>query len=66
MAEWIVRTKGDYPHLLPHLVQSVVSQKWVGEKEMTWVVEMTEEEAEELRRRDFVESVEMAHRIERS
>jgi len=66
MAEWIVRTRGDYPHLLPHLVQSVVSRRWEGEQEMVWVVEMTEEEAEDLRRREFVESVEMAHLIEQS
>jgi hypothetical protein len=66
MAEWIVRTRGDYPHLLPHLVQAVVSRRWEGNQEMVWVVEMTEEEAQGLLSREFVTAVEMAHLIEQS
>ncbi|HEX2988600.1 MAG TPA: hypothetical protein VHS06_10580 [Chloroflexota bacterium] len=61
MAHWIVRTKGEYPHLLPHLVEEVVSKKWVGEDEMLWEVEMTEMEAEAVAQRAFAQSVEPAH-----
>ncbi len=61
MAQWIVRTKGDYPHMLPHLVEAVVSKKRVSDGEMDWVVEMTETDAEAMRSRSFVESIEPAH-----
>lgn len=60
MTQWIIRTRGEYPHLLPHLVESVVSKKRVGEGEMDWVVEMTDQELEAVRHRTFVESIEPA------
>ncbi len=60
MAQWIVRTEGEYPHLLPHLVESVISKKQVSEHEMHWVVEMSDQEVEALRRRGFVASIEPA------
>ncbi len=61
MAQWIVRTRGDYPHLLPHLVESVVSKKRVSENEMEWLVEMSDDEAKGLQHRGFVDSIEPAH-----
>lgn len=66
MTQWIVRTEGEYPHLLPHLVESVISKKQVGAHEMHWVVEMNDQEAEALRRRGFVASMEPASAAARS
>ncbi len=64
MAQWIVRTHGRYPHLLPHLVETVVSKKWVNSEDMDWVVEMSEEDAEALKRRSFVTSMRQTNAVE--
>lgn len=57
MAKWIVRTQGEYPHLLPHLVDQVISKKRLDESRIEWLVEMSDQTAAEVRGRRFVESL---------
>ncbi len=53
----VVHTRGEYPFLLPFLVEEVVSRKQVAEDRMDWLVMMSEQEVEGVRRRPFVESM---------
>lgn len=57
MSQWIVRTQGEYPHLLPHLVDQVISKKRLDESRIEWTVEMSELAAERVRGKRFVESL---------